>query len=132
MPGLSLAALTNEVGRLMGHARNPDESRTARSALTVLTCTFSAPSAGFEPATHGLGNRCSIRLSYARSCFERENHTFPIDVCQSIQYYFDACIGSSAVEQETLNLLVEGSIPSRCTTKNLNFKLRFFVSSSIR
>ena len=25
-----------------------------------LTCTFAAPSAGFEPAAHGLGNRCSI------------------------------------------------------------------------
>ena len=25
-----------------------------------LTCTFAVPPAGFEPATHGLGNRCSI------------------------------------------------------------------------
>lgn len=38
------------------------------------------------------------------------------------------CIGSSAVEQETLNLLAVGSIPTRCTTKRPLSRGRFVIA----
>jgi hypothetical protein len=39
-------------------------SRGCQSRLSSLFCSGVASSRGFEPPTSGLGNRCSIRLSY--------------------------------------------------------------------
>jgi hypothetical protein len=37
-----------------------DPGLQKRAVIRALTCGYAVPSAGFEPAAHGLGNRCSI------------------------------------------------------------------------
>ena len=46
-----------------------------------------------------------------------QEFTLYLDPGQKIVHYIGACTGSSGVEQETLNLLVVGSNPPRCTRK---------------
>jgi hypothetical protein len=86
---------------------------------------------GLEPLTLGSEDRCSIQLSYSRTLKQRQNYTQYIDNRQSIWHNFctftKTCTGSSAVEQETLNLLAVGSIPTRCTMKTLQLAWSFFV-----
>ena len=81
---------------------------------------------GLEPPTLWFEAKCSIQLSYARISTERGNGTRFLDQGQKIVHHCDVRIGSSAVEQVTLNHLVVGSNPARCTRKIPRQKTRYF------
>ncbi len=90
---------------------------------------FMVRAEGLEPPTLWFEAKCSIQLSYARISTERRNSTRFLDPGQKIVHHTAVRIGSSAVEQVTLNHLVVGSNPARCTrTRSPIWEVVFFFA----
>lgn len=91
---------------------------------------FMVRAEGLEPPTLWFEAKCSIQLSYARISTERGNGTRFLDQGQKIVHHCDVRIGSSAVEQVTLNHLVVGSNPARCTKKDSPYRRVLFINKN--